>query len=1412
MKKILGLDLGTTSIGWAVVNEAENENERSSIVKAGVRVVPLTVDEQTAFEKGQSITTTADRTLKRGMRRNLDRYQMRRDHLISLLRKNGIIDDNTPLAEDGKGTTHETWRLRAKAVTDPIALHEFARVLMAINKKRGYKSNRKAKDEDEGQALDGMTVARELYDNDLTPGQYGLRRLQEGKRYIPDFYHSDLQAELDQIWRKQQEYHGVDLLNDALLEKISGKAQKATWAILKEPWGLVGEKRNTKGAEKRLEDYQWRVDALTKKMSLEQLAVVIQQINGAMSSSSGLLGAISDRSKQLMIQDLTVGQYLYAQIKKDPHTSLKNQTFYRLDYLDEFERLWITQSKAHPERLTDQLKAEIRDTVIFYQRRLKSQKGLLSVCEFEGRKEQKLDENGQPELTKDGKPKMHMVGPRVCPKSSPLFQEFRIWQVLNNLVLTYQGKDDGEGHLGNGIDRQGKEWTLGPEYKARLFEELNWRKELSAHQALKLIGLKPKEWKLNHDKLEGNRTHVKYLEAFGQMLAVTGHEQPDFDKMEVADQLDLVHSVLGNLGVNLSFLEFDASLGGKAFEQQPAYALWHLLYSYEGDGSRSGTEKLARKLQKKFGFDAECAKIMAKVGFEDAHGNLSARAIKKILPHLKEGMTYDEACLAAGYNHSHSITAEENENRELLEKLSVLPKNTLRNPVVEKVLNQMIHVVNKVIEVYGRPDEIRVEMAREMKMSGEERKKMTEGIGKATREHDKIRQEIAKLHPFNTGVRITRNDIIKYKLWQELEQNGHKTLYTGTYIPLEELFGKKFDIEHIIPQARLFDDSFSNKTLAVAEVNRKKGNATAMDFMEAQYGAESAEVAQYKERVEKFFKEGSKAKYKKLLMKEADIPDGFIERDLRNTQYITRTAVAMLKQVARTVTPTTGKVTDELRRDWGLMNVLQELNRPKYEMAGLVHQETTKDGRQLTRITDWTKRNDHRHHAMDAITIAFTRPSHIQYLNYLNARKDEGHKKHRNILAIENKETKLDEQGRRYFIPPIPIKAFRDEAKQQLESILVSFKAKNKVTTRNVNKSKKAKGYHRKTELTPRGQLHKETVYGKRKQYTTKVVKVGPSFGPEMIATVADKAYREALKLRLQEAGGDPKKAFGGKNALNKRPLWLDEHQKDHVPEKVAVVEWTDIFTIRKPIAPDLNVDKVIDGRVKRLLQERLDRFGGDPKKAFANLDEDPIWVDRPGGAKLKRVTITGVSTAIPLHIQRDHHGKPILDEEGQEIPADYVQTGNNHHVAIYRDEKGDLQEQVVSFHEAVARRLNNLPIVDRNFNRDKGWQFLFTMKQNEMFVFPDPETGFDPAAIDLKDPANASLIAPHLFRVQKIATKNYMFTHHFETQAIDGTTLKEKKELSGIIYRSIRSTQPLEGCIKVRVDHLGQIAHVGEY
>ncbi len=1386
MKYILGLDLGTTSIGWALVNEAKDEKEKSSILKTGVRIIPLSSDESSDFEKGKATSINADRTLKRGARRNLQRYKHRRYNLFEILKNNKLLSTETVLAEEGENSTHSLWELRAKAATEKISLKDFVRILFAINKKRGYKSNRKAKDEGDGQAVDGMEVAKILASSNITPGQYVLDLLNGDKKHIPDFYRSDLQTEFDKIWEFQKQFY-IDVFTDELKDSLRDKSKTATWAICKEPFTLVGEKRTTKGKELKKENYQWRVDGLSKELILEQLAIVLQEINNQINNSSGYLGAISDRAKELYFNKQTVGQYLYKQIKENPHTRLKNQVFYRQDYLDEYNQIWKTQAKFHSE-LTNELKNEIRDLIIFYQRRLKSQKGLISICELEGREIELKDTEGNLILNGKGDPKRKIIGPRVIPKSSPLFQEFKIWSILNNLEFR------------NLITKEKvkiKNLDGDLEVRKRIFNELNRKGKLTSNQILKIAIEKPKEWELNYkDGLEGNNTNQVLFKAYQSILDLAGYE--NIDSTDIA----ATSEILDSLGINKEILYFDAELEGKAFEKQASYQLWHLLYSYEGDDSVTGNDRLFYHLKEKFGFGKEFANVLVNVIFQDDYGSLSAKAIRKILPYLKEGNDYYEASALARYSHSHSVTKEENEKRVLKDVLELLPKNSLRNPVVEKILNQMVNVINAIIKEYGKPDEIRIELARELKKTAKEREEATKGINAATKLHDGIREKLkAEIPPFTSGVRVTKKDIIKYKLWEELEPNGYKTIYTNTYVSLEKLFTKEFDVEHIIPKAVLFDDSFSNKTLSVREFNRWKSSKTGIDAIIEKYQEDSEDYNRYVTTIERLFKDKriSKAKYNKLLMKGSEIPDGFIERDLRNTQYIAKKAKSMLLEVFRTVVPITGSVTAKLREDWQLINVMKDLNWDKYDKLGLTDFETNKEGNKIRVIKDWTKRNDHRHHAMDALTVAFTKHNHIQYYNYLNARRDEKHKQHSNVYGIEQKETYVNDKDKRLMKPPMPLNEFRAEAKRHLENTFISFKTKNKVVTRNKNTTQKKIGKNAKIELTPRGQLHKETVYGKSKRPLKKPLKINKKFSIEKAALIIDATVRSAVLTHLKEFDNKPEIAFDAK-ILKNHPLQIN----DTSLKEVKCFE--EIYTIRKEVSPDLKIDKVIDGAAQNALQMRLDKFGGDAKKAFVNLEENPIWLNKEKGIQLKRVTITGVSNAEPLHYKKDYNGKEIFGKNGKPIDVDFVSTGNNHHVAIYRDEEGNLQEEVVSFYEAVMRKNQELPVIFKTHPENPDWEFLFTMKQNEMFVFPNEQTDFDPSEIDLQDEKNYNLISPNLFRVQKIATKNYMFRHHLET------SVESISQLKNIAYKSQLGLNAIKEITKVRINHLGKIVKVGEY
>ena len=1425
MKKILGLDLGTNSIGWALVNESETENEQSSIVKLGVRVNPLTVDEISNFEKGKRITTNAERTLKRGARRNLQRYKLRRENLIEILRENKIIADKTILSEDGKDTTHQTLKLRAKAAKEKVSLEEFAKILLLINKKRGYKSNRKAQSSDEGQLIDGMAVAKELYEKDITPGEFSYNLLKNGKNNLPDFYRSDLQMEFDRIWKFQHKFY-PEILTDDLKNNLKNKAKKDTWAICQKHFNIVGIKRNTKGAEQKLENYKWRKDALTKQLELEELAIVLQEINGQINSSSNYLGDISDRSKELYFNNQTVGEYQMAQLVANRHQSLKNQVFYRQDYLDEFEKIWETQAIHHKE-LTPELKKEIRDVVIFYQRPLKSQKGLLSFCEFESK---------EIEILINGVKKKKTTGLRVCPKSSPLFQEFRIWQVLNNIKVkgvTKKNKNNIEPTLFEDNFNEKKliqkvQRPLEQEEKELLAERLMLCEKMTKNQMLTALGLN--NYDMNFKEIKGNTTFAKLFQAYKEIAEIAGYDK---DKIKNLEDINIIFK---DLGIKTDFLSFNSELDRKELQQQSLYKLWHLIYSYESDNSATGNESLIRKISELCGMPEDYAKILANIVFESDYSSLSAKAIGKILPHLKDGLQYDVACEYAGYRHSKSsLTKEELENKKLKDRLEILPKNSLRNPVVEKILNQMVNVVNEVIDTYGKPDEIRIEIARDLKKSAKERKEMTQQINKATNAHKAYKDILEKEFGLTN---VSRNDIIRYKLYLELKDNDYKTLYSNTYIPREKLFSKEFDIEHIIPQAKLFDDSFSNKTIEKRIVNIEKSNMTALDYVASK---DANSLSEYKLRVEKLHKSGqiSKTKYNKLLMSEAEIPSGFINRDLRDTQYIAKKAREMLNELVKFVVPTTGTITARLREDWQLIDIMQELNWDKYDQQGLTMFYNDKDGRQIGRIIDWSKRNDHRHHAMDALTVAFTKHSFIQYLNNLNARVQKGideyfdldmvelsdlpkEERSATIYAIEKKYLHRDKNGKLRFNPPIPLNEFRAEAKKHLENILISIKAKNKVVTKNTNITKKLSGKNKKTQLTPRGQLHLDTVYGSYQKPIIKEEQINGSFDESKIKTVTNNSFREALLKRLQEFDNDPKKAFTGKNSPSNNPIFVDKEKTLQIPNKVKTLTFETEYTIRKAIDPDLRIDKVVDKGIKEILEKRLAEFDNDPKKAFVNLDEKPIYLNKEKGITIKRVTIKGISNAIALRDKRDKDGNFILNENGEKQAIDFVNTGNNHHVAIYKkpklnrkgevqlDDKGEqvyeLEEVVVSFFEAVTRANLGQPIIDKEYKQDEGWQFLFTMKQNEYFVFPNEKTGFNPNDIDLLNPENYNIISPNLFRVQKISTKNYMFRHHLETN------VNETKELRDITWKNIRSTQNLVNIIKVRVNHIGQIVAVGEY
>lgn len=1201
MKFILGLDPGIASIGWALILEAENDDEVSRIIASNV--VKVDFDNFTfinakgkisegnpikMYQKGYTVSPNLVRRQKRGAHHNLQHFKLRRADLIDLMRENGFIDKDTLLCEDGKGTTYETLMLRSKAASEEISLSELARVLLMINKKRGYKSSRT------GDA-----------DNDVEDmGEY--------------------------------------------------------------------------------------------------------------------LTAISGRSRQLTDNRQTVGQYLMSQLALHPLQGIKRQTFYRKDYEDEFEQIWKTQLQFHPE-LTRKLKKEIKNRIIFYQRPIASKKDDVSLCELESR---------EIEIEKDGKKKTVKTGSKVCPVSSPLFQEFRMWQRLNDVSIT-------------NIDTLEKR-SLTQEEKELLASELSIRTRLTKKEVIKLlVGKQAKHFDLNFDELIGNETQTRLVNAYLKILEMTGHDKIDVKKSRAFDVIDAIQKVFTDMGYHTNALDGLGSTG-QDICLQPFYRMWHLLYSFPGDNSRSGNATLVKRVKEFFGIDnEEYAKIIADIKFPDGYGSLSAKAIQKILPFLKEGYQYSNACEMAGYKHSkRSLTTEENDKRTLKQYLEFIPHNSLRNPFVERILNQMISLVNSLIDEYGGTygifDEIRIELARDLSKNAESRKRMTQDIERNKNERETCRKELIEIlneKGFKVNF-VSENDILKYRLYKELAPLGYKTLYSKTKVDIIDLIvHRKFDKEHIIPKSKSPSNAFSVLTIELSSINDEKGDMTALDYVRWKYGEDEAQ--QYIARVNDLFKQKaiSKAKKDNLLRSENDIPSEPLNRDLGLTQYINRKAYEILSTITRRVVPTTGSITSRLRDDWQLVDVLQELVWDKYNKLGLIDTYQDKEGKTIRKIREeaWTKRNDHRNHAMDAITVAFTKPAFINYLNSLNAQGTEREQ----ILKMRKKNLHRNKQGNWRFNAPMPLRTLRAEVKRQLENVIVYQKQGSTAVSPNLNisKTKKKKEGNRQVQLTPRGKLHDDTYYGSIKE------------------------------------------------------------------KKPGIGELT-VFTKRVEVNASLNVDDVVDKGVQNILRQRLLEYHNNPSEAFANLSDNPIWFNREKGICIKKVIIRINKELRPIHKKKNHKGELLLDENMKEQKSDYVLTNNNHHIAIYEDEQHGLHEVVVSFFDATERRIHGKSEIDKTFNAEKGWRFLFSLQQNDYFVFPDTDMGFDPSTIDLTVKGNYALVSPHIYKVQTISKGDYRFRHHHDA------TKDFNSNLKNVTWKRIRTLNGLKGLIKVRITNTGHIKY----
>ena len=838
-------------------------------------------------------------------------------------------------------------------------------------------------------------------------------------------------------------------------------------------------------------------------------------------SNSAYLAGIRANDEKLQDEHKTVGQYFAEQLRRNQSESptggisyrIKDQIFSRQRYIDEYDQIMAAQRVYYPDILTDAFIRMLRDEVIFMQRPLKSCKHLVSLCEFE--KQEKVMRVQQD----DGKGGRLLVerrvkfGPKVAPKSSPLFQLCRIYEALNNIRLT---RPDGSPR------------DITPEERAKIVAHLQSSASLSFAALKKLL----KEKALIADQLttksglKGNSTRVA--------LAAALQPYPQYHHlldMELETRMMTVQLTDEETG---EVTEREVAIVTDSYVRQPLYRLWHILYSIEErDAMRRAL--ITQLGMKEEDLDGGLLDQLYRLDFvKPGYGNKSAKFICKLLPQLQQGLGYSEACAAVGYRHSNSPTSEEITERTLLEKIPLLQRNELRQPLVEKILNQMINLVNALKAEYG-VDEVRVELARELKMSREERERMTRQNGQRKEANDKVAERIRQC-----GLYPTKPRIQKYMLWEEA---GKVCLYCGRSIEEEQcLNGDDMEVEHIIPKSVLYDDSYGNKTCACHECNQTKGNRTALEYIRAK-GWE----AEYMERINDLLKEKkiSYSKHQRLRWLKEDIPSDFLERQLCLTQYISRQAMAILQQGIRRVSASEGGVTARLRSLWGYGKILHTLNLDRYDSMGETERVSREgEATEELHITNWSKRMDHRHHAIDALVVACTRQSYIQRLNRLSSEFGRGNKKMEDLEAQEQqaKETGRFSNLERWLTqrPHFSVRTVSDKVAE----ILISYRPGQRVVTRgrNIYRKKTADGREvtcvQRGVLVPRGELMEASLYGKiLSQGRERIVKRYPLH--DLKGEVVDPRLRELIAVYNQE--------ITSKVKAKGTPLYLDAAEKQEV-------------------------------------------------------------------------------------------------------------------------------------------------------------------------------------------------------------------------------------------------------------------------
>ncbi|MCR4828463.1 MAG: type II CRISPR RNA-guided endonuclease Cas9 [Bacteroidales bacterium] len=1007
MAKILGLDLGTNSIGWAVVDD-----EKKNIVAAGSRIIPMDGGTIGDFERGNSVSQTEDRTRMRGARRLRERFLLRRERLVRVLNLMDFLPEHYASTLDRYGHLPEgqepklAWRegkdgkmeflfrssfeemvadlrrihpdlkcipydwtiyyLRQKALSQPISKEELSWVLMQFNQKRGYNQLRGKDDSDE------ETAANKEYKELL------VTNVEDTGETSKDGKHK----------------YAIHLENGWIYYRTSATAL-FDWKGKRRPFIAT-----------------FKVDKEGNRNDVPSLS----------SPQDGDWGLRKIKTEQdIADSGLTLGQYIYNILRQNPDQKIIGEAVRVVDreyYRKELHAILAAQSKFHSElcnkdllmrcieelypnndahrRLLSSRTFEylLAEDILLYQRPLKSKRSLIADCPYEKR-------NGK--------------AIKCIAKSHPLFQEFRMWQWLSNLRI-YQSQGARELDVTDILLPDDNAWTS-------LFDQLMCLKSIEQKDLLNLLGINKKsqqDYRWNYP--EDN----KYPAGETRAVLLDGLKKAGIDATFLTEERELIPK--------------NTARPSTPIPTKRELDLWHLLYSVDDTKEYC---KALRTYAHKEGLDEDSFEEAFRkltVCKEKDYGAYSAKALSRLLPLMRRGRYWSAAaldpaaahrveCLATGevdkslpdnirskltniqsiddcrglstwqacclvYGPPKDLTRWE-KPEDIDDYLNAFRQHSLNNPIVEQVVTESLRVVRDIWQKYGRPDEIHIEMGRELKKTKGERERMAKQIQEGEKTNQRIRllleemtnpdfevegvrpyspsqQELLKIYEegvllrysdsiddeikvikdkmSNSSKQPSHSEILRYKLW--LDQN-YISPYTGRAIPLSKLFTSAYQIEHIIPQSIYFDDSLSNKVVCEAEVNQLKDRQLGHTFIATHHGetvrlsmggtVKIQEMDAYEKLCENNFK-GNRKKLEKLMLD--DIPQQFINRQLNDSRYISRLMMRLMSNIVREendegereaeatskhVIATNGAITDRLKHDWGLDDVWNRIVLPRFE-------------------------------------------------------------------------------------------------------------------------------------------------------------------------------------------------------------------------------------------------------------------------------------------------------------------------------------------------------------------------------------------------------------------------------------------------------------------------------------------------